>query len=98
MELAPRTVSFVAGVERQASNGGLQMDQLDENEIQALVSAALDQAADNGYDESQADPEQVAVSLVDDDADIEELVWDQFDGDETILIPYIEVWQQRQSN
>jgi hypothetical protein len=74
------------------------MDQLDENEIQALVSAALDQAADNGYDESQADPEQVAVSLVDDDADIEELVWDQFDGDETILIPYIEVWQQRQSN
>ena len=74
------------------------MDQLDENEIQALVSGALDQAADNGYDESQDDPEQVAISLADEDADIERLVQDQFDGDETILIPYIEVWQQHQSN
>jgi len=74
------------------------MDQLDENEIQALVSEALDQAADNGYDESQDDPEQVAISLADEDADIERLVQDQFDGDETILIPYIEVWQQHQSN
>jgi len=74
------------------------MDQLDENEIQTLVSGALDQAADNGYDESQDDPEQVAISLADEDADIERLVQDQFDGDETILIPYIEVWQQHQSN
>jgi anti-sigma regulatory factor (Ser/Thr protein kinase) len=74
------------------------MDQLDENEIQALVSAALDNAADNGYDESPSDPEDVAIELADQDADIERLVWDQFDGDETILIPYIEVWQQHQSN
>jgi hypothetical protein len=66
---------------------------MNDDEIQALVSGALDQAADNGYDESQDDPEQVAIALADQDADIERLVWEQFGGDETVLIPYIEVWQ-----
>lgn len=70
---------------------------MDENEIQALVNTALDQAAENGYDESPSDPDDVAISLADEDSDIERLIWDQFDGDETILIPFIKVWQQSRS-
>jgi hypothetical protein len=69
-----------------------------DSDLQALVDEKLDQATDNGYDESQDDPEQVAISLMDEDTDIFELVSDRFDGDETMLIPYIEVWQQRQSD
>lgn len=65
-------------------------------EIQLLVNERLNQAVENGYDESKDDPAQVAVSLADEDADIERLIHDQFDGDETILIPFIEVWQKRQ--
>lgn len=65
-------------------------------EIQLLVNERLDQAVENGYDESKDDPSQVAVSLADEDSDIERLVWDQFNGDETVLIPFIEVWQKRQ--
>jgi hypothetical protein len=68
---------------------------MNDDEIQALVNTALDQAAENGYDESHDNPHSVAVSLADEDADIERLVWNQFDGDETVLIPFIEVWQQR---
>jgi hypothetical protein len=69
-----------------------------DSDLQALVDEKLDQAVDNGYDESQDDPEQVAISLMDEDTDIFELVSERFDGDETMLIPYIEVWQQRQSD
>jgi len=69
-----------------------------DNEIQALVNTALDQAAENGYDESPSDPADVAISLADEDSDIERLISDQFDGDETILIPFIKVWQQKQQS
>ncbi len=68
------------------------------DEIQALVNEKLDQAVENGYDESQDDPIQVAISLADEDTDINELVWGQFEGHETTLIPYIEVWQRGRSN
>jgi len=64
-------------------------------EIQLLVNERLNQAVENGYDESKDDPKLVAQSLADEDSDIERLVWDHFDGDETILIPFIKVWQQR---
>jgi hypothetical protein len=66
-------------------------------EIQLLVNERLDQAVENGYDESKDDPKLVAQSLADEDSDIERLIWEQFDGDETILIPFIKVWQQRRS-
>jgi hypothetical protein len=67
-------------------------------EIQLLVNERLNQAIENGYDESKDDPTQVAVSLADEDSDIERLISDQFDGDETILIPFIKVWQQKRQS
>jgi hypothetical protein len=67
-------------------------------EIQLLVNERLNQAVENGYDESKDDPAQVAISLADEDSDIERLISDQFDGDETILIPFIKVWQQKQQS
>ncbi len=63
-------------------------------ELQLLVNERLNQAVENGYDESKDDTAQVAVSLADEDSDIERLISEQFDGDETILIPFIKVWQQ----
>ncbi len=68
------------------------------DEIQALVNEKLDQARDNGYDGGQDDPSQVAISLADEDTDVNELVWNQLEGNETVLIPFIKVWQQRQLN
>lgn len=62
-------------------------------ELQLLVNERLNQAVENGYDESKDDTAQVAVSLADEDSDIERLISEQFDGDETILIPFIKVWQ-----
>lgn len=67
-------------------------------DIQALVNEKLDQAVDNGYDESQADPIQVAISMADEDTDIHELVRKQFEGHETALIPFIKVWQRGRAN
>jgi hypothetical protein len=67
-------------------------------EIQLLVNEALNQAIENGYDESKDDPALVAQSLADEDSDIERLIWEQFDGDEAILIPFIKVWQQKRQS
>jgi hypothetical protein len=64
-------------------------------ELQLLVNERLNQAVENGYDESKDDPKLVAQSLADEDSDIERLISEQFDGDETILIPFIKVWQQK---
>jgi len=66
---------------------------MDDSEIQALVNAAMDQALENKYDETFDDPLAVAVDMVDNDADIFDMVQEELDGDEEQLIPYIEVWQ-----
>lgn len=55
------------------------------------VHKALDQAAENGYDELNDRPEDVAVSMCDQDVELE-----VFNESWHLLVPYIQEWQVEQ--
>jgi hypothetical protein len=55
--------------------------------IREQVFRAMDNARDNGYDESHTDPLDVAMDIVTCDADLER------EEPET-LVPYVREWQQ----
>jgi len=69
-----------------------------DNDFQKTVSEKLDQAVENGYDQTMNFPAEVAIDMVNHDSDIEHWVEEVFDGDLDLLIPYIEVWQKGRSN
>ena len=56
-----------------------------------LIRTGLNNAADNGYDELDDRPEDVADNMVEIDADLE-----IFAEVRHLLVPYIEEWQREQ--
>jgi hypothetical protein len=61
-------------------------------DVASAVHSALDQAVENGYDQSTNNPESVARDLFDNDADIAQLI--DIDKIDEQLTPHVRSWQQ----
>jgi hypothetical protein len=66
-----------------------------EQEIQQMVNESLNNAVENGYEEMMMELplEDLAVDTYDNDADLADLVEEEFDGDALALIPYLNNWR-----